>query len=256
MIDSHAHIYASEFDLDLNQVIMNAKEAGVTGILLPNIDLESIPAMFKVVETYVDYCFPMLGLHPCYIGENPKKTLDAIEHIISEHAIVGIGEIGLDYYWNKENIALQHYALMRQCEWALALNLPVALHTRDANADVIKIIKPFAQRGLKGVFHCFSGSYEEAQEIIDFGFYLGIGGVVTYKNAKLPDVLSKISINNILLETDAPYLPPVPFRGKRNEPAYLKEIVAKLQQVYFLTFNEIKTITTANTLALFTNANR
>jgi TatD DNase family protein len=192
-----------------------------------------------------------MGLHPCSVKEDYQKELAIVEAWMRQRDFVAIGEIGLDFYWDKTFVKEQHIAFEQQMQWALDKSLPIVIHTRNAMQETINAVQPFAKKGLKGIFHCFSGSYESAQQIIKMGFYLGIGGVLTYKNAGLPEALEKIGLEWMVLETDAPYLTPVPFRGKRNEPAYLEHVVKKLAETKAVSVQDVAAITTANAQKIF-----
>ncbi|GIV44739.1 MAG: TatD family hydrolase [Bacteroidia bacterium] len=250
-IDTHTHLFDEQFQKDIDIVIQNAKNANLKACFLPNVDEQTIPAMMSLAQKYPHFCYPMLGLHPCSVKENYQEVLDNMFALFQKYTFWGIGETGLDYYWDKTYIHQQKNALIIQAEWAKEKHLPLILHTRDAMYDTIQIIKSCQNGNLKGIFHCFSGSYEQAKEILKLGFLLGIGGVVTYKNTKLPETLSKIPLEFIVLETDAPYLSPVPYRGKRNESAYIPIIAQKLSEIYSLSVQEIAEITTHNAQKLF-----
>jgi TatD DNase family protein len=251
LIDSHAHLYVSSFNHDRDAMINRALAAGVTRFYLPAIDSETTAAMMELEEKYPGVCISMMGLHPCSVNENYKAELDLVEYWLGKRPFAAVGEIGLDFYWDKTFTEQQFEVFRIQIEWALQYNLPINIHTRNAMQDTINVVKEYKGRGLKGIFHCFTGSYESAKQIIDTGFLLGIGGVVTYKNAGLAEALVKIPVEHLVLETDAPYLTPVPFRGKRNESSYLKYVVEKLMNVYNLSFEEIGEMTSANALHLY-----
>lgn len=251
LIDTHCHLYAEEFDTDRDAMIARARAVGVTRFYLPAIDSEAIPAMLALEETYPGVCIAMMGLHPCYVKENYLQELAIVEEWLQKRDFAAIGEIGLDLYWDKTFFPLQLDAFERQMQWALDRNRPIVIHTRKAMPETIKAVKPFAARGLRGIFHCFSGNAIEAKQITDLGFLLGIGGVVTYKNSGLSDALAGIGPEHLVLETDAPYLSPVPFRGKRNESAYLEPILARLAGIKQLPENELAAITTANAEKIF-----
>jgi TatD DNase family protein len=222
LIDTHTHIYLPEFDEDRDEVIERGLKAGVLSFYLPNIDSSSIASMHNLADTYPENCFPMMGLHPCSVKpETWEQELGHIKYWLGKRKYAAIGEIGLDLYWDKTTFEIQSNALKLQCEWALEQKLPVVLHSRESTRECIDLVKPFAEQGLTGVFHCFSGNEEEAKEITGFGFFLGIGGVLTYKKSGLAEAIRDIATEFLVLETDAPYLSPVPFRGKRNEPAYI-----------------------------------
>ncbi len=251
LIDTHCHLYLKEFEADIDKVIARAKENNIERFYLPAIDSETADAMFQLEEKFPQHCFAMIGLHPCSVKENYKDELAFIEGLLNKRRFVGIGEAGLDFYWDKTYVKEQYLALEQQIEWALHYNLPIILHTRNATQETIDVVSKYVSKGLTGIFHCFGGSIEEAKQITDVGFYLGIGGVVTYKNAGLDVVLKEIDLDNIVLETDAPYLSPVPFRGKRNESAYIKEIAHHIAALKNCSIAEIEAITTKNANKVF-----
>ena len=250
-IDTHAHVYADELTSNLNVVIKNAISVGVDKILMPSIDSTTLDAMLKVEQQFPEHCIAMMGLHPCYVKENYKEELKLVEDWIGKRKFIAIGEIGLDFYWDKTFTKEQHIVFETQMQWALDLQLPIAIHTRNAMGEAIEAVKPFAKKGLRGVFHCFSGSKESAEQIIGMGFHLGLGGVLTYKNAGVAEAVKDIPMEYLVLETDAPYLAPVPYRGKTNEPAYMIEVAKKLADIKSLPLNEIAAITTSNAEKLF-----
>ncbi len=251
VIDTHCHLYLEDFKNDIDAVILRAKEYGVQKFYLPAIDSEIIDAMLDVEKRYPDSCFAMMGLHPCSVKENFIDELKIVEQWLDKRKFVAVGEIGLDFYWDKTFIKQQYEAFECQMQWALDRNMPIVIHTRNAMAETIEAVKPFATKGLKGIFHCFGGSEEEAKQIIDMGFYLGIGGVVTYKKSGLAEVIQKIGMDFLVLETDAPYLTPIPFRGKRNESSYLKYVIEKIADALSLSVTEIAKATTANAEKIF-----
>ncbi len=251
MIDSHSHTYSKDFETDFEEMIARAKEAGVTKIFMPAIDSETYEAMMSANRSFPDLCLPMIGLHPCSVKENFEQELELIENRLKENRFYAIGETGLDFYWDKTFTEQQYIALRRQIEWALRYDLPLVLHTRNATPETIDVIKEFSGSGLRGVFHCFGGSLQEAEEIIALNFLLGIGGVVTYKNSGLDKVLPHISLQHIVLETDAPYLAPVPYRGKRNEPAYLPKVAEAIAGIKNIKVVEVIAATTANAEGIF-----
>lgn len=251
MIDSHTHLYGKEFDKDRKEVIARANEAGVSTFYLPGIDSESIPAILQMEADFPGRCHAMMGLHPCSVKESWETELAIVKDWLSKRKFAAVGEIGLDFYWDKTFETQQYQAFDIQMQWALDYNLPINIHTRNAMQETINRVKPFAEKGLKGIFHCFGGSYESAKQITDLGFLLGIGGVLTYKNAGLPEVLKKVPLEFIVLETDAPYLTPVPFRGKRNESSYLKYVVEKLCDVYGISAEAIADATSSNAKKIF-----
>jgi TatD DNase family protein len=251
MIDTHCHLYSNEFEADIDTVMQRAAVAGVDKFYLPGIDSESIDAMLALEERYPGKCIAMMGLHPCYVKANYREELEIVSDWLSKRKFAAVGEIGLDYYWDKTFGAEQVLAFKTQMEWSIQYDLPIVIHTRNATQETVELVKQYAPRGLRGIFHCFGGSYETAQEIIRAGFYLGIGGVITYKKAGLAEVLEKIDLQHLVLETDAPYLTPVPFRGKRNESSYLAYIAAKLAEVKNCSVEEVDAITTANAKKIF-----
>lgn len=251
LIDTHAHLYSEEFATDIEMVIQRATTEGVQKIFLPAIDSSSLPAMLALEDKYGSLCCAMMGLHPCYVKENYKKELAIVQDYLSKRKFAAVGEIGLDFYWDKTFASEQYEAFRIQIEWALEHKLPVVIHTRNALQETINIVKEYVPKGLTGIFHCFSGSADNAKEIINAGFYLGIGGVVTYKNSGLAEVLEQIDLQHIVLETDAPYLTPLPYRGKRNESSYLKYIVEKIAFIKKIPPQEIASITTENAMNVF-----
>lgn len=251
IIDTHIHLYAEEYKGDLHALIHAAKQDGVSQMLLPNIDHESIEGVKKLSQEFPDYCIPMMGLHPCYVKGNYEDELAVIEKELRSGNYVAVGEIGMDKYWELDFIKEQEVALKHQLRLAHELHLPVALHTRNANQEVLGIIKELQLDGLRGVFHCFSGTLEEAAAMIDLGFYLGIGGVLTYKNGGLDKIVKDISIEHLVLETDGPYLSPHPHRGKRNQPAFINYVAEKLAELKNTTKKEVVDITSANARKLF-----
>ncbi len=249
--DTHTHLFVEEFDADREAVLHRAIQSRVKTLLLPNIDETSIEALKSFSALDTEHCFPMMGLHPCSVKENYKEVLEMIlKELDSGFKYYGVGEIGMDLYWDKTTVDWQSDAFLTQCNWAVERNLGVSIHTRSATYEAIKLLKQMKQVP-RGVFHCFSGSFEEAQEIIKFGFCLGIGGVVTFKNSGLPEVLKRIPIEHLVLETDSPYLSPVPYRGKRNESAYIPHVAEKLSEVYDVSVELVAEITTANSKRVF-----
>lgn len=252
MIDTHSHIYSEEFDADRDEVILRAQHAGVTKIILPNVDSDSLPRLLKLEARYPDYCYAAVGLHPESVNENYQKELDVIREELERRKYIAVGEIGIDLYWDKTYQTEQILAFQTQVEWAIEFNLPVIIHVRNSHNETIQALKPYAGKGLKGIFHCFGGTPEEAAEIFSLGnFKLGIGGVVTFKNSGLATSLMHIPPENLVLETDSPYLTPAPFRGKRNESAYTVLVAEKLAQVYDMSVGEIDRITTENACSVF-----
>ena len=233
------------------QILHNAKSTGIEKILMPGIDSTCIENMLELETKFPNQCIAMMGLHPCYVKENYEQELAIVEKWLATRKFVAIGEIGLDFYWDKTFTEQQHKAFEIQMQWAIDYKTPIVIHTRNAMGETIEAVKPFAKKGLRGAFHCFSGSKESAQQIMEMGFYLGLGGVLTYKNAGVAEAIKDIPMEYLFLETDAPYLPPVPYRGKRNEPAFMIEVAKKLAEVKQLPLHEIADITTANAERLF-----
>ncbi len=251
LVDTHLHLYAEEFHDDRKQVIDAAIQNGVTKMILPNIDSSSIHSMLQLCHDNPENCFPMMGLHPCYVNDTYEKELKQVEIELSSGKYYGVGEIGMDKHWDLTHIAEQTKALTKQLMWAYEMELPVSLHTRNCTLDVIELIESLNIKGLKGAFHCFGGNLEEAQRIIDMGMLLGIGGVVTFKNSGLDEIIKKVGLISIVLETDGPYLAPSPFRGKRNQPAYIKHVAEKIAVLKQCNIEEVATITTVNAVTLF-----
>ena len=251
LIDTHSHIYVSEFDLDFALVLQKAEKEGIRKILLPAIDSTTHESMLGVEEKNPSICWSMMGLHPCSVKDNYKEELKIARNYLDGRTFKAVGEIGLDFYWDTTFSAQQYAAFHEQIEWALHFDIPIAIHSRNSTDECIKVVKEHQKGKLNGVFHCFSGDINQAKQVIELGFCLGIGGVITFKNSGLDKVMDEISLNHVVLETDAPYLAPVPFRGKRNEPSYLKYIAEKLAVIKNVTTEEIATITTGNAEKLF-----
>lgn len=251
LIDTHSHIYSSQFDEDRTAMIQRAFEKDISPILMPAIDSTTHAAMLQLEAEYPNKCISMIGLHPGSVKADNKEELAIMEQYLKQRTFIAIGETGLDYYWDLSFKNQQIECFRTQIEWALEYKLPVVIHSRESTDDCITIIKEYTPRGLRGVFHCFGGTKEQAKAITDEGFYLGIGGVLTFKKSSLADVLEQLPLDQIVLETDAPYLAPTPFRGKRNEPAYLREIAIKLADVKSIPMDELASITTANAKKLF-----
>ncbi len=249
MIDTHAHIDDSQYAEGLNEFIAQQQVAGVEAILVPGVDAATIQPVLDVCQQYPDYLFPGIGLHPENVGGDWKEQLEAIHRSLINNHYIAIGEIGLDYHFDTTYKAEQQEALRIQLGWAIERDLPVMIHSRDATEDCLNILREFP--GLRGVMHCYSGSNETAKEIINMGLYLGIGGVITFKNCKLRDNLTGIPLERLVLETDAPYMAPVPYRGQRNESRWMRYVAEVLAQVYQTTFEHIDAVTTANAKTLF-----
>ena len=252
-IDTHSHLYSSQFDEDRTQAINDAISAGVSTILLPNISSEYTKGMIEVCGEFPENCFPMMGLHPCDVNEdNIEGELLHVEQELAKGKYIAVGEIGLDLYWDKTKLEIQKKAFIHQIELAKKYKLPIAIHVRDSFAEAIEIIEKLNDESLSGVFHCFTGRVEDAQRVINLGdFYLGIGGVLTFKNSGLDKTIAKIELQNLILETDSPYLAPTPFRGKRNESKYIVNIAEKLAEVHQIEIEDVAKITTLNAKQLF-----
>ena len=253
LVDSHSHLFLEEFADDLPQVMQRAREAGVTHIFMPNIDSTTIESLLSVCAAYKEFCFPMIGLHPTSVNENYKKELDIVAgQLASSNGYVAIGEIGLDLYWDKTFLREQLLAFEKQVEWALEYHLPIVIHTREAFDYIYKVLQPYKETGLTGIFHSFTGTSEEAAKLLDFpGFMIGINGVVTFKKSQLPEVLKDVPLARIVLETDSPYLTPVPNRGKRNESARLKDTLIKVAEIYRESPELVAEATSENALKVF-----
>lgn len=252
IIDTHSHIYSEEFDNDIDDVIARARASGVEKILLPNVDVSSLPQLHDTAGRYKGYCIPMMGLHPTSVGEDWQSELDTIKQQLKTRSYIAIGEIGIDLYWDKTFEQEQKYVFEEQLRWSIEYGLPVAIHSRDAIAECIECVRNVGPEKLRGVFHSFGGTIEELQSILSLeNFLLGINGVVTFKNSTLSTVLKQTDLSRIVVETDAPYLSPVPYRGKRNESSYTLLVVQKLAEIYGITDEEVGEITTNNARKLF-----
>ncbi len=251
MIDTHAHIYASEFDNDRDQVVERALAQGVEKILLPNIDLDSIEPMLQTEAAYPEICRSMMGLHPCYVDGNVKQTLEIIHSWFAKHNFIAVGEIGIDLYWDKTYKAEQEMAFTTQLNWAKEMKLPVVIHTRDSIQETLALLEKEQDGSLSGVFHCFGGSVEEAKAINDLGFHLGLGGVTTFKNGGMDKVIPHLDMDYVILETDCPYLAPVPHRGKRNEPSYIPLVAERIASLRELSIDDVQAMTNRNANRLF-----
>ncbi len=251
LIDSHTHLFLPEFDNDREEVILRAQKNHVSAMILPNIDSSTIEPLMNLCTAHEKYCFPLLGLHPGSVDENFQKELEFIQNAIDQYKPIGIGEIGIDLYWDTTYADQQEECFRIQLEWAKQLRLPVAIHVRNSHNEVMKIIKEVWSSNLTGVFHCFTGGKYEAEEIMEAGFYFGIGGVLTFKNSGLKEVLKNIPPEKVIIETDAPYLAPVPFRGKRNESSYLFYIIEHLSGIYSMSIIELSEVIFENTRKLF-----
>lgn len=265
IVDTHTHLYSEEFDDDRTDVVRRALDAGVRSMLLPNINAESIAPMLSMCQEWPGVFYPLMGLHPEDVRENYLDVLAQMQSMLydgsgknkqvvdgSVPSFVGIGEVGLDFYWDATYKSQQLDAFERQVQWAIEMRLPLVIHCRSAFEEMCEVLEPFRSSSFTGIFHCFSGTSEEADRLLSFdGFMLGIGGVATYKKSSLPDVLSQVPVNRIVVETDSPYLAPVPHRGKRNESAYIVDTVRKLSEIYDVTIEEMAAITAANAQKVF-----
>lgn len=252
MIDTHTHLYSTEFDTDRDLIIQNAIDAGVSKMFLPNVDLDSISGMHELVKKFSGHCYPMMGLHPCSVKENWESDLVVIKSWLDKGNYCAVGEIGIDLYWDKSTLEFQKKAFRQQIEWAKEKKLPIVIHVREAFDETFEIVDELNDENLTGVFHCFSGNLDQANHILNYGgFKLGIGGVVTFKNGGLDKVLPHIDLESLVLETDSPYLAPVPHRGKRNESSYIRIVAEKLAELKGVSFETIDEITSRNALALF-----
>ncbi|MFT4094118.1 MAG: TatD family hydrolase [Niabella sp.] len=250
-IDTHSHIYSDEFSSDRHEMLVRAAEKEVTVILMPAIDSATHTGMLQLEKEATIQCLAMIGLHPCSVKADYKKELEIVEDYLSRRPFVAIGETGLDFYWDLTFKTQQYIAFERQIEWAVQYNIPVVIHSRNATKECIKVVSKYVHEGLQGVFHCFGGSEGEARAIMELGFYLGIGGVLTFKKSGLDQVIKEVGLERVILETDAPYLAPVPYRGKRNEPSYIPLIAQQLAGTMEMSLEAIAAITTQNAQKLF-----
>lgn len=253
-IDTHCHIYSDEFKSDRQDVIGRALDAQVKGIFMPNVDHSSIDGMLELEEKNPNVCFSMMGLHPVSVKKDFEKELYIVENWLSKRKFKAIGEMGTDLYWDKSFWSQQQEAFRIQVGWAKKLKLPIVIHCRESIDQTIELLEPFVGEDLTGVFHCFTGSLEQAAKITSMGFYLGLGGVATFKNGGVDKVIPDLELDNIVLETDSPYLAPVPHRGKRNEPAYIPIIAEKIMALKKISKEELQAITTRNAMRLFNTA--
>lgn len=252
MIDTHTHLFSPKFDADREAVVRRALDAGVERMYLPNIDSGTVEAMLVLAKAYPTQCLPMLGLHPTSVRADYREELAKLEARLGERAWAAIGEIGTDLYWSDEFWAEQQDAFGIQCGWAIDLGRPVSIHCRESIDETLKLLRPHVDRGLRGVLHCFTGTVAQAREAIAMGMYLGVGGVLTYKkNGELPEVMRAAPRERLVLETDSPYLAPVPKRGRRNESAFLRHVATKLAEALDTTLADVDAFTTANADRLF-----
>lgn len=252
MIDTHTHLYSEEFDTDRKEMIERAIKKGVSKFYLPAIDSETHEKMLNLATEYPGQIISMMGLHPCYVKpESWEKELEIVKNFLDQKEFPAIGEIGIDLFWDQSTLEIQVKAFEQQIDWAIEKDLPIVIHTRSSFEEVFEVLDRKKHPKLRGIFHCFSGDLEQAKRAIELGFILGIGGVVTFKNGKIDQFLSEIPLDKIVLETDSPYLAPVPHRGKRNESSYLDLVVGKLVNIYDKDFQEIEKRTTENALKMF-----
>jgi TatD DNase family protein len=251
LTDTHTHLYYETIVGKRAELMERCISNNINRLFLPNVDLASVPLLFDLVRAYPDQCFPMLGLHPCSVKENWEQELNDIKAAHQQNKIFAIGEIGIDLYWDKTFLAEQIEAFRVQINWAKSLKLPIVIHCRDAFNEVYEVLQQEQDENLRGIFHCFTGTLEQANKVTALGFYLGIGGVVTYKNAGLDKIIPEIDLRHIVLETDSPYLTPVPFRGKPNESSYLIYIAQKVAELHQTDMDTVASITTENSRVLF-----
>ena len=253
MIDTHSHLFVEEFIEDLAEVVARAREVGVTKVFMPNIDDTTINDMLEVWKRYPDYCYPMLGFHPTSVDAEAMTKVKAMKRLlVNGHPYIAIGEVGLDLYWDKTYLKEQQQVLDEQIQWALEWDLPLVLHCRDAFPELFEVLRPYQRTSLKGIFYSFTGNVDEAKELVGYSnFMIGVNGVVTFKKSTLPEALKEVPLGRLVLETDSPYLAPVPFRGKRNESAYVKKVVVKLAELYDREIGEVEQQTTQNALKVF-----
>jgi TatD DNase family protein len=250
-IDTHAHIYSNQFQNDRKAMLMRTFEAGVQKILMPNVDSESIEGMLALEWYYPQQCFPMMGLHPCSVNQDFEQELKIVENWLSQREFIAIGEMGIDLYWDKTFFEQQKESFRIQAGWAKQYHLPLVIHSRESMKEVINLLEELADKDLFGVLHCFTGTLEDAQRLISMNFKLGIGGVVTYKNGGLESVIKEIGLEHLVLETDSPYLAPVPYRGKRNETSYIPIIAQKIADIKGISLEEVAEKTTKTAIQLF-----
>ena len=251
LIDTHTHLFSSQFDEDRNAVVQKAIDNGVSKMLLPNISSETIEAMHQLCQDFPEHCYPMMGLHPCDVKDDYLKELEIVKAQLDKDKYVAVGEIGIDLYWDKSTLDIQKKAFRQQLIWAKEYDLPVAIHIRESFDEIFEVIEEVNDEKLRGVFHCFTGTKEQGLRAIDMGFMLGIGGVVTFKNSGLDQTLSGLPLAQLILETDSPYLAPTPHRGQRNESAFIPLMAQKLADIYEMDIEEVARITTQNAKTLF-----
>lgn len=249
--DSHTHLYLDAFDADREQMIQRALNAGVEGMLLPNIDSASIESLFSLADQYPENCFPMMGLHPTSVKENYREELEKVRASLERKNIIAIGETGIDLYWDKTYAREQEEVFAIQIRWAMELDLPLVIHARDSFQEIFRVLDRAGGEGLRGVFHSFTGGMDELEQALSYNFMIGINGIVTFKNSRLAEVVRAIPTSRLLLETDSPFLAPVPYRGKRNESSYLVETAKKTAEIFNLGKEELGRITSENAKILF-----
>lgn len=255
LVDTHTHLYVDQFVDDSDAVVRRAKHIGIRRMYLPNIDVHSIESMLALEEGNPQSCIAMMGLHPCSVGSDYQEQLRVIRQWLDRRPFAAIGEIGMDLYWDKTHEAEQKKAFLTQVEWALEFDYPIVIHSRETIDQLISLVREVDDANLRGIFHCFTGSVEQAEQIIDLGFYLGIGGVVTFKNSGLDQTVARLPLDRMVLETDSPYLAPVPHRGKRNESSYLLNVAEKIAEVQNINLKEVADQTTRNANILFGQTN-
>jgi TatD DNase family protein len=255
LIDTHTHLYVKKFDQDRDAMLARAISNGVERMYLPAIDAETHDAMLDLERKYPKNCFAMMGLHPCSVTENFEEELKIVEKHLGERPFCAVGEMGIDLYWDKAFFEQQKEAFRRQTNWAKSLNIPIVIHARESIDICIELVRELQDGNLSGIFHCFTGSVEQGRQIIDLGFHLGIGGVLTYPNGGLDVVCAELPLESMVLETDSPYLPPVPYRGKRNESAYIRHVAERLSELKIKPLKEIARVTSENALKIFKTEN-
>lgn len=253
LTDTHAHLYLKEFENDLDKVIGRALESGVKRIFLPNLDSSSVKDMLRLCEQYKGICFPMMGLHPTSVKENYSEELSFIEEQLNSNQVIAVGEIGIDLYWDKTLLEEQKLVFRTQLNWAKERALPVVIHARDSFSEIFEVMDQEYSPDLKGVFHSFTGNADQVKKILSYGFYIGINGIVTFKNSGLDQIVKDIPVEKLLVETDAPFLAPTPYRGKRNESSYVTKVAEKIAEIKKMEQDELANITTQNALSLFSN---
>ena len=252
VIDTHSHLFVEDFNADRAEVMLRAREVGITHILMPNIDVASVAPMLRVCEEYPGFCFPMIGLHPTEVDANFQDALKSLKPLLDVHPFIAIGEVGLDLYWDKTYKKEQLSALDEQIAWALEYDLPLVIHSREAFPELYSLFSHYKDSPIRGIFHSFTGTADEAHALLEFpGFMLGINGVVTFKKSMLPEALREVPLSRIVVETDSPYLAPTPYRGKRNESAYVIRVIEKLSEIYATSVQDIAEQTYQNSLSIF-----